>query len=307
MAWRSPVWGLRVAVLASASSKAPAAADDSGFRAGREVQRALADGGYTVEVFDAATIGVEHVAWEHYDACFLAMPGPHDGRWQRELTARGIPHTGSREAVCRIAASRAATRQRWEQRGLAVAPFALMSTLDVHDEFVARAEQMGWPVGVVADRVSSSCVPLRAEGPDELGRVVAQAERDDVMLVLEPWRSAPEFTVVVLGRLPLAILPRSADAARGSSPERRPPLNGDERQRFESLAAAAADSLGTSGLVTVDVLRESTDAITLLSANVAPELIEGSSAVVAAHAAGLDLAGLCDWMVRDCLVTELTR
>jgi D-alanine-D-alanine ligase len=69
-------------------------------------------------------------------------------------------------------------------------------------------------------------------------------------------------------------------------------------------AVAAAESLGTRGLVRVDLMLDETNQPWVLEVNTVPGLTGRSLAPQAAARAGISMPALCTWMIHDCLTRE---
>ena len=77
---------------------------------------------------------------------------------------------------------------------------------------------------------------------------------------------------------------------------------------IEQAAVAAAEALGTAGLVRVDLMFDRMARVWVLEVNTIPGMTPHSLAPKAAAQTGMKLSALCEWMLEDCLATsEVTR
>jgi len=78
-------------------------------------------------------------------------------------------------------------------------------------------------------------------------------------------------------------------------------------QELQQVAVDAAAALDTSGLARVDVLLDGEARPWVLEVNTLPGMTDHSMAPQAAAEAGLDMSGLCDWMLGDALRRATTH
>lgn len=302
-----------VAVLAGGES----AEREVSLASGAQVARALAARHHLSEMFDPARTDLFDIPWSRFDGCFIALHGGagEDGRVQSELERLGVPYTGSGPAASRLAMSKSAAKERFAAAGVPTMPWVSVSPDEPWVTAADRVERLGYPVVVKPDGQGSSLgvgfANIREELPDRL----AAARRFDPLVLVEPWIDGREFTVAVLGRDALPLLeiatPRGwfdyqakykCDDTEYRFETGLPPQKSAE---LETLGAAAAEALGTAGLVRVDLMLDRSGQPWVLEVNTVPGLTEHSLAPKAAARAGFDLPALCDWMLRNTLHVEL--
>ena len=75
--------------------------------------------------------------------------------------------------------------------------------------------------------------------------------------------------------------------------------------QLEQAAVAAAEAIGTTGLVRVDLMLSAANDVFVLEINTSPGMTEQSLAPRAAFQDGIDMPTLCDYLVRQCLAQEV--
>lgn len=298
---------LRVALLAGGDS----AEREISLASGRQAAAALESRGHAVESFDPLETPLSDIYWGRFDACFIALHGGagEDGRIQAELEELLVPYTGSGPAASRLAMSKSAAKQRFELYEVPTPPAVSFRATDSFSEAVRRVAPLGFPVVVKPDSQGSSLGVGVAADESQLAARAIDASRYDASLLVERWIDGREFTVAVLGRRALPLLEIVApggwfdyeakylsEAAQFRFDSGLPQAKIDE---LESLAVDAAAALETSGLVRVDLLLDKRGQPWVLELNTVPGLTSHSLAPKAAARAGLEFAGLCEWMLAD--------
>lgn len=305
----------RVAVLAGGDS----AEREVSLASGLQVAAALERAAYQVAWFDPAETPLEEIDWNSFDACFIALHGGagEDGRVQAWLAARQIPYTGSGPAASRLAMSKSASKERFLQAGVPTAPYVLFHATESIRRVRERVASLGWPLVIKPDAQGSSLGVQFAFGPEQLDEAIAHAAGFDTFLLAEPVIAGREFTATILDRTPLPLIeivtPRAFFDVNAKLHDPTTEFQFD----FDLPDASVADikeaalhtamSLGTRGLVRVDVMLDADHRPWVLEVNTVPGLTERSLAPRAAARYGLDLAALCDRMVRICLPVEIDR
>jgi D-alanine-D-alanine ligase len=182
----------------------------------------------------------------------------------------------------------------------------LLESLNV---LVDELNPLGYPLLIKPESQGSSLGVTIANGPNDVRRCVQMASEFDSGLIAEPLVAGREFTVSLLGREPLPMIeivsPQPVftyDAKYSSATteyrfEFALPAT-VERQLYDA-AIQAAESLGTTGLVRVDLMLDRQQRPWVLEVNTIPGMTSRSLAPRAAHAAGIDMPTLVDWMVRE--------
>jgi D-alanine-D-alanine ligase len=307
MAWQPRDDRPHVAVLAGGDS----AEREVSLASGSAAVVALRSAGYAVSAYDPAQTELADIPWSRIDVCFLALHGGtgEDGRIQRRLELLRVPYTGSRPVASRLAMSKSASKERFAQCGVPTLPYVLFHRDDSLAHVSARTAELGWPRVVKPDSQGSSLGVTIAQQPSELAAAVHAAGRFDPYLLAEPFLAVREVTVSVLGRRALPVLEIERTGAlfdyraKYQTPQiqHRALVPGELPNKLAQVAVAAADALGTKGLVRVDLLVDEQQRPWVLEVNTLPGMTEQSLAPRAAQLAGMSMTDLCDWMVRDCL------
>ncbi len=285
-------------------------------RSGAAVAAALISAGHRARLIDPAEFPVGTVDWSGVDACFIALHGGagEDGRVQQELQTLGVPYTGSSPRACRLAMSKSASKERFLACDVPTPPFVLIVADDTADHFAERVAPLGYPLIIKPDGQGSSIGLSIVEHPCDLARAIELARRDDPTCIAEAFVRGREFTVAVLDNRALPpieiVTPErvfSYEAKYSSSlTEYRFDFDLADGQRAALLhaAVAACEALGTSALVRVDAMLDDDGRVWVLEVNTIPGLTQRSLAPRAAARAGLDMAALCELLVRQCLATS---
>ncbi|HEY2760552.1 MAG TPA: D-alanine--D-alanine ligase [Pirellulales bacterium] len=282
---------------------------------GQQAALALSLAGHQPVLIDPAEIELHKVDWRAFDICFIALHGGagEDGRIQAKLDQLGVRYTGSFPEACGLAMRKSASKRRFANRGV---PTPSWFTFAVDSQHVAWSE-MEFPVVIKPDSQGSSLGVSVAHSANDLQRCIAGAGRYDSKLIAERLIVGREFTVSLLGRDPLPLLeivaptPIFSYDAKYASPITRyrfdSKLIGPIEAALYRAAISAAEALGTSGLVRVDLMLDSQNRPWVLELNAIPGLTARSLSPRAAGAAGIDMPALVDWMIRDALARTGSR
>ena len=308
--------GLRIVVLAGGDSPERPVS----LASGEQVAAALASAGHRVGRCDPADTAIETFPWSRYDACFLALHGGagENGQIQQRLEVLGVPFTGSCSRASRLAMCKSASKERFFQVGVPTQPYVLVHAADSEADIARKTAGLNFPLVVKPDCQGSSLGLGLARNGAELRAAVKAALVFDPFAIVEPYVVGREFTVALLSRQPLPLLEVVAPAGlfdyeakyESAMTEYRfeTGLLPETATEIEQAAIAAADALGTAGLVRVDLILDRTGRPCVLEVNTIPGMTPHSLAPKAAAQAGLTLAGLCEWMLEDCLAaSEVSR
>jgi D-alanine-D-alanine ligase len=301
---------LRIALLAGGDS----AEREVSLRSGVAVAEALTASGHLVTSIDPAECELEQFDWDQFDVCFLALHGGagEDGRIQQVLEGLGVPYTGSGPEACRLAMSKSASKQRFAERRVPTPPFVLIGPDDSLDDLAGKVQDLNFPLMVKPDGQGSSLGLSIADAPTDLARSVAEARKLDQQVIVESLIRGREFTAAMIDDRPLPLVEIVSPARvfsyeakyLSSLTEYRLDFKLPPKQRAEIVhaAVAAGQALGTAGLARVDIMLAHDGSVWVLEVNTIPGLTARSLAPQAALAAGLDMAALCDLLVRQALV-----
>jgi D-alanine-D-alanine ligase len=305
--------GRRVALLAGGDS----AEREVSIASGRQVELALSEAGWSPVLIDPAEVELSAVDWSAFDVCFVALHGGagEDGRIQQQLEQFGVPYTGSGPAASRLAMSKSAAKERFAESGVASLPYMVISAAGTKG-IEKKLEAIGFPLVVKPDGQGSSLGVNVASGPDDLVRSLAESARYDSYAVIEPFVLGREFTISLLGRDPLPMIEIVAAQrlftyeAKYSSPATEYRLDsklpGSVEAELYRTAVAAAEALGTAGLVRVDLMLDENQRPWVLEVNTIPGMTERSLSPRAARGAGMEMPALVDWIVRDAIQRSRT-
>jgi D-alanine-D-alanine ligase len=276
---------------------------------GKQVAIALSLAGYQPCLVDPANADVGSLDWHGIDVCFIALHGGagEDGRIQRRLDEIGVIYTGSGAKASRLAMSKSGAKRRFATCGVPTLPFA---ELDV-DGKCGQLPGLQFPLVVKPDGQGSSLGVSIARGPDQLKDCVQAAARYDAKIIVESYICGREFTVSLLGRQPLPLIeviaPQPIFTYNAKYSERKTQYRFDSglpahiEAEIYRAAVAAADAIGTEGLVRADLMLDEEDRPWVLEVNTIPGMTDHSLAPRAALAAGITMPILVDWMVRDAI------
>lgn len=279
---------------------------------GNCVASALRSCGHVVRKVDPAESDLYDLDWNCIDACFIAIHGGagEDGRIQNQLQQMDVPYTGSGPDASRLAMSKSLTKNRLNFSDVPT-PVGVCLDFDSDLETIARhVNAIGYPLVIKPDSQGCSLGVAIAQNSADLGKCIEQARRYESRGVAEAFLYGREFTVTLIGRRPLPVLEIASsnrmfdyDSKFGSAQcTFRFPLEEDVHE-VTRTALAAADALGTDGLVRVDILLDRSEQPCVLEANTIPGMTERSLAPMAARKAGIGMPKLCDQLIRACLAS----
>lgn len=310
----------RVAVLYGGDS----AERDVSLTSGRQVADALQTAGYEPGLIDPAFTGLDEIDWRAFDVCFLALHGGagENGWIQQALEERNIRYTGSGPQASQMAMSKSTAKKRFAECGVPSLPGVVVPANELSavgadgpsgqwEKTQAELSALGFPLVIKPESQGSSLGISVANGPDDLAECLANAARYDRLVLAEPFVTGREFTISLLGRDPLPMIEIVAPQrlftfdAKYSSPETQYEFESKlpaavEAQLYRA-AIGAAESLGTTGLVRVDLMLDRDDRAWVLEVNTIPGMTARSLAPRAARAAGMEMPALVDWIVRDAI------
>jgi len=306
---------LRVALLLGGDS----AEREISLASGAGVAAALQRAGHLVVAIDPATQDLATIAWQTFDVCFIALHGGagEDGRIQRQLARLGVPYTGSGPEASELAMSKSASKERFLEAGVPTPRYRLFSTSDSPLRIAELVAQVGYPAIIKPESQGSSLGVSCVRSIAQLEEALLQCARFDRFGLAEQFIAGREFTVAVLDRQALPVL--EIVSAQGLFTYESKYQSQQTEYRFDcdlppgldvymqDTAVAAAASLGTTGLVRVDLMLDTTGQPWVLEVNTVPGMTERSLAPKAAARAGIDMTTLCDQLVRQPLAAEILK
>jgi D-alanine-D-alanine ligase len=293
----------RVAVLAGGRS----AEREVSLMSGHGVLSALQEAGVNAELFDPARRPLSDLAVDGFARVFIALHGRfgEDGTVQGALELAGIAYTGSGVIASAVSIDKVITKKIWVADGLPTPAFGLVGSLIQAHEVVQR---IGLPVAVKPSREGSTIGFSKVERLDQLQSAFELAYRHDSQVLIEAFVDGRELTVAILECAgELKALPVIEIRAPGGNYDYANKYLRDETaydcpaaldaqltQTVQTLALAAARSVGCQGWGRVDIMLRRSDAKPyLLEINTSPGMTSHSLVPMAARAAGLSYRELC--------------
>jgi D-alanine-D-alanine ligase len=302
---------LHVAVLSGGTSAERVVS----LKSGAAVSRALAEIGHRISEIDPAVVKLDSFDWAPFDAAFIALHGKfgEDGQVQQILEYAGVPYTGSGLAASRLAFSKSAAKERFIQHQVPTAAYVLIHESDTPHRIVQQATQLGYPLVVKPDTQGSSLGVSIIRDAAELPAALTRCFHYDAFGMLETAISGSEWTVGLIDERalpPIRISTSRAffdyDAKYEDSATRYEfefDVPKEQIERIVQTAQSACASLGTCGLVRVDLILDQSACPQVLEVNTVPGLTDHSLVPKAAARLGMSLGEVC----QECLESALKR
>ena len=235
------------------------------------------------------------------DLLFLSLHGGagEGGTLQAVLDVIGVPYTGSGPLGSALAMDKDLSKRLFRQAGVPV-PAWFMTPVAPEDITTA----LGWPVIVKPSKQGSTVGLTLVKGAKDLDAAIAHAARYDDEVMAEQFIPGREFTVGVLGDVPLPvgeIVPKhelfdyECKYTPGMSEEIFPAqIDTRQARHLQELALTAHRAVKLGGYSRIDFRTSPDGDIFCLEANTLPGLTKTSLLPQAARAAGIDFAELCE-------------
>lgn len=311
---------MRVAVLAGGRT----AERDVSLRSGHRVMGALAELGHDAWLIDPVEEPLATSLSERTpDLVWLSLHGKdgEGGMVQRLLDLLGLVYTGATAFGCEIAFDKVLAKDVLHGAGVPTPAWVAIEGSALRDLGAGTAldlaiERTGLPCVVKPSRSGSALGVGTVERADQLpAALLAALSFSDAALVetkIVGTEVAASLTGTPLEELPLVeIAPKAgvydyaarytAGATDYFAPAR---IDAETTAAVRKAAASAADALRLRDLARVDVMVDHEGQPWVLEANVSPGMTETSLLPMAAHAAGMSLADVCDRIIRS--ATERT-
>ncbi len=239
------------------------------------------------------------------DVLFLAVHGGagEGGTLQAVLDVIGVPYTGSGPLGSALAMDKDLSKRLFRQAGVPV-PAWFMTPVTPEDVTTA----LGWPVIVKPSKQGSTVGLSLVKTAKDLDAAIALAARYDDEVMAEQFIPGREFTVAVLGDVPLPvgeIVPKheifdyECKYTPGMSQEIFPAqIDTRQTRHLQELALTAHRALKLGGYSRVDFRTSPDGDIFCLEANTLPGLTKESLMPRAARAAGIEFADMCERICR---------
>jgi D-alanine-D-alanine ligase len=252
------------------------------------------------------------------DLCWLVLHGKEgeDGTIQRLLDLLQIPYTGTTAFDCEVAFDKLLAKDALTRAGVATPPWVAIEGWALRDLGAGAAlhvaiERVGLPCVVKPSRSGSALGVGFVEREQDLPAAVMGALSFSGAAVIEAKVEGSEVAAALIGTplepLPLVeIAPKSgvydyaarytAGATDYFTPAR---LSTEVASAVGSMALRAAETLHLRDLTRVDAIVDRDGHPWVLEVNVSPGMTETSLLPMAAQAAGMSLADVCDAILQS--------
>jgi D-alanine-D-alanine ligase len=301
---------MRIAVLAGGRTPER----DVSLRSGHRMLTSLAELGHETWFLDPADSPLAETLLERQpDLCWLSLHGKEgeDGTVQRLLDLLEIPYTGTAAFDCEIAFDKVLAKDALRRAGVSTPDWAVVEGWALRDLGAGAAlgravEHVGLPCVVKPSRSGSALGVGFVERESDLPAAVMAALSFSGAAVIEARVEGTEIACALVGpdleALPLVqIAPKggvydyAARYTAGATEYFTPaPLPGEVAGAVAHQAGRAARALRLRDLTRVDLIVDGAGQPWVLEVNVSPGMTETSLVPMAAQAAGMSLADLCD-------------
>ena len=267
--------------------------------AGRDVHRVILDESFNVAIARDLEI----------DVAFLALHGEfgEDGRVQLILEAADIPYTGSGPDASALVFDKLLAKEALERHGILTPAWMGYDRTEIVALGGPEALDLAPPVVIKPASSGSSLGVTIVRSSDKAPSAIQRALRYGDTVIVERFISGREITVGVLGEEPLPVLELSVageffdyhakyedEKTRITCPA---DLSPEQRTRAQATALAVHRSLGCRDVSRVDMIMDDTGLAWVLEANTLPGMTSHSLLPKAAAVAGLDFAGVCEFLL----------
>lgn len=306
---------MRVAVLAGGRTPER----DVSLRSGHRVSIALSELGHESWVVDPADVSlVEALRERHPDLCWLSLHGKEgeDGTVQRLLEVLGLAYTGTAPFDCEIAFDKMLAKDALRRAGVRTPDWVTIEGAALRDlgagaALVDAVDTVGLPCVVKPSRSGSALGVGVVSRASDLPAAVMSALSYSGAAIVEAKITGTEVAASFVGRsldaLPLVeISPKgstydyaaryTAGATGYFAPAR---LDDAVAARVVDVSREAARALHLRDLTRVDVMVDGSGTPWVLEVTVSPGMTDTSLLPMAAMAAGMSLADVCDAVIRS--------
>lgn len=306
--------GVRVAVLAGGRSPER----EVSLRSGHRVTSALLSRGFDALLVDPAERPlVETLSAANVSACYVALHGKEgeDGTVQRLLELLEVPYTGTPPFACQTTFDKILAKDVLATAGIPTPPWAVVEAAALRDLGAGAilhrlAERVSLPAVVKPSRAGSAMGMSFVDREADLPHAVMNALSFSEAAIVERRVDGIEVAASMLGSpedpLPLVeVTPRSgvydyaarytAGATEYHAPARLAP---DVTSIVQHVATQTFRSLGQRDLSRADILVEADGSPWVVDVNVSPGMTDTSLLPMAAQAAGIGFADLCERILR---------
>ena len=301
---------MRIAVLMGG----PSSEREISLRSGRAVAAALVWRGHEVTSVDPAMDIDSQVYWPDIDLAFIALHGRYgeDGQVQRYLESLGVPYTGSPPDACALAMDKIAAKVVFKRNGIATPEYMVVMRPDLSPSLARTVEGLiGYPVVVKPPSEGSSIDITIVRRPGDLLPAVDRAFGPDDRVLIERCVEGMELTVGVIDSDPLPVVEIVPHAEFYDYEAKYTPGKTDLicparlglplTNAAQRLAVLSNDALGCRGASRVDMMMDRQGGLYVLEVNTVPGMTSTSDLPLAASAAGMDFASLCERIVESAM------
>jgi len=291
---------------------------DVSLRGGHRIATALASLGHETWTVDPAERKlVESLRERPPDLCWLALHGKEgeDGTVQRLLDLEAVPYTGTRAFDCELTFDKVLAKDVLRRAGVPTPDWVVIEGSALRDlgagaSLPTAIERIGLPCVVKPSRSGSALgVAVVERAADLASAVMAALSYSDAALV-ERRVSGTEVAAAAIGAplesLPLVeVAPKdgvydygaryTAGATDYWAPARLEPAVAAEAS---NAATMASEALAIRSIGRVDLIVDDRGKPWVLEGNVSPGMTDTSLVPMAAAAAGLSMAQLCDRIIQ---------
>lgn len=244
---------------------------------------------------------------EAAEVAFIALHGAfgEDGTVQALCEELGIAYTGSDAAASRLGMDKVASRQRFEQAGLAVPRWTLLTVSSTPSP--RPPARFSFPLVVKPVNQGSSLGVSIVPGPEQFAEAAVLAGRFGPQVLIEEFVQGRELTIGVLGEEPLPIVEiRPKDAffdytakyTAGLTEYLVPaPLEPSLAKTIQAAGLAAHQALGCRHLSRTDVILNQSQVPVVLEVNTIPGFTPTSLLPKAAACLQLSYEQVCEELV----------
>jgi D-alanine-D-alanine ligase len=294
---------------------------DVSLRSGHRVFAAMQELGHQATLVDPGEVSlVEALRERSPDLCYLALHGKEgeDGTVQRLLDLLGIPYTGTAAFDCEVAFDKVLAKDALSRAGVPGPEWVTIEAWALRDLGAGAAletaiERVGLPCVVKPSRSGSALGMSFVERSADLPAAVMAALSFSGAAIVERQVVGTEVAAGLVGdpleALPLVeIVPKNgvydyaarytAGATEYFAPAR---LADGVAERCAAAAREAAEALRLRDVTRVDTIVDAEGRSHVLEVNVSPGMTDTSLLPMAASAAGMGAAQLCDRVMRTAL------
>lgn len=294
---------------------------DVSLRSGHRVNAALGELGHEAVLVDPAERPLVETLLELQPTiCWLALHGKEgeDGTVQRLLHVIDVAYVGSAAFDCEVAFDKMLAKDALRRAGVPTPAWVTVEAAALRDLGAGAAlgtavERVGLPCVVKPSRSGSALGVTFVERDADLPAAVMAALSFSGAAIIEEQIVGSELALAAIGSpvesLPLVeIVPKSgvydyasrytAGATDYFSPAR---ISAEDAEDATAAALSAVHALGLRDIARVDLMLDAQSRPWVLEVNVSPGMTETSLVPMAARAAGMTLADVCDRVLRSAL------